>query len=46
MNLKKLVKQAIVMDQQYGKAEHILVGKRVRPKFKTTVNGEVSYERY
>lgn len=46
LNLKKLIKQAIVMDQQSGKAEHILVGKRVRHKFKTTVNGEVSYEWY
>jgi len=43
-NLKKLVKQAIVMDQQSGKAEHILLGKRVRHKFKATV--KVSYERY
>lgn len=34
------------MDQQSGKAEHILVGKRLRHKFKTTVNGEVSYEWY
>ena len=45
-NLKTLVKQAVVMDKISGTEKHLLVGKRIRHRFTTILNGVQKHEWY
>jgi hypothetical protein len=39
-NLKTLIKQAVVKNQESGEKEHMLVGKRVRYRFNKECDGK------